>query len=897
MPRTESIGRYTFNRTDPPIELPAVRERPSPIFWIYLKFLSLFRAPYLWLSHRYPDFFSRRLGTPVELDTSRMLPRFNALHHLFFRRGFEKIGFDDEDLRYLQEAKSRGPVIFLMKNWGQVEYNFFNHLFLEKKLPLVSHNNLIKMGHWMPWRDFKPMRRQKVDRFMRQGTWPDNYMLFDLGEALAQDKPVLYCLDLPKGSPWVEKNLGEQEAIILTWMEAQEKLNKPIQLVPLHFIYDKHPGKEKESLADIFFGDTQHPGYFRKVLLFLRNYKKRAVGKIGEPLDFQNLLAEFPLASSSDKIRGILKVLQRTYTEEILQVMGPRLKVRKDLMEEVLERKQLQEELRAIAKSTGRPFEDVQKRARNNLKKISSDIRFGLIRFWNYFLTWLFNRFYDGLIVDPEGITEVKRIAKGAPLVLIPSHKSHLDYLIFSYVFYHNDLSLPLVCAGDNLSFWPLGPVFRRSGAYFIRRSFAGDPIYAVTLKNYVGHLMHEGFFQEFFIEGTRSRSGKLFPPRTGMLKMMVEAFQEDDEIPDVFFVPASIDYERVLEEGSYLDEVRGAKKEKERFWDLLHLPKFLRQRYGKVYVQFAAPISLKEEIGARAKSLKGKPEALEKFIDDLAQKVSHRINAVTTLLPSGLAAMALLYPKTRSITSKDFHGKAEALYRTAQQIQPRSSESLTKNFHHSVQEAADRFEQNGLIRHFQTSKEKFYTLPEEFRLSLEFYKNRGIHALVDGAAAQLCLRRGGDGESPETQALWQELRSLLEREFFFSEKVSLKNAPKEPPWLHEILLPTLESYWLTLKVTGELEFRKMEEWLLMRKILEQGNLLLLKEEMKYPESLSRFTIQNALAQFAAMGVLHHHGLELGPKGRKIYSPGATQQRREEVEGLLRVLLERGSPH
>jgi glycerol-3-phosphate O-acyltransferase len=875
--------------------LPDVTPRPSPIFWIYLKFLSLFRSPYLWLEKKYPDFFARRLGTEVDLDTSRMLSRFNALHHWFFRRGFEKIGFDDEDLRCLKEARARGPVIFLMKNWGQVEYNFFNQLFLEKKLPLVAHNNLIKMGHWMPWRDFKPMRRQKIDRYMREGTWPDNYLIFDLAQTLRGDKPVLYCLDLPKGSPWVEKNLGEQEAIILTWMEAQEKLNKPIQLVPLHFIYDKHPGKEKESLMDIFFGDREHPGYFRKVLLFLRNYKKRALGKIGEPVDFQSLLNQFPNASSGDKTRAILKELQRTYTEETLQVTGPKLKERKILMEEVLERRQLDEALRAIAKKTGKPFEEVQKRAQGNLRKISSDIRFGLIRFWNYFLTWLFNRFYDGLIVDPEGIAEVKRIAKGAPLVLIPSHKSHLDYLIFSYVFYHHDLSLPLVCAGDNLSFWPLGPVFRRSGAYFIRRSFAGDPIYAATLKNYVGHLMHEGFFQEFFIEGTRSRSGKLFPPRTGMLKMMIEAFQEDDEIPDVFFVPASIDYERVLEEGSYLDEVKGAKKEKERFWDLLHLPKFLRQRYGKVYVQFATPLSLKEEIGKQGKAIKAGTEPFEKFSDALAKKIIHRINDVTTLLPSGLAAMALLYPKVKSVNSRDFHAKAETLYRAAQVIGPRNSEALKKNVHHAVQEAADRFVGDGSVQYHQATKEKFYTIPDESRLSLEFYKNRSIHALVDGALAQLCRLRGGGGEGPMAVSLSQQARGLLEREFFFSEKISSKDLPNDPPWLHEILLPTLESYWLTLKVTGELEFRKMEEWLLMRKILEQGNLLLLKEELKYPEALSRFTIQNALAQFAAMGVLHHHGLELGPKGRKVYSPGATQQRREEVEKLLGVLLGRGT--
>jgi hypothetical protein len=241
------------------MELLEVRERPSPIFWIYLKFLGLFRPLHLWLARKFPDFFARYLGPAVNLDTSRMLPRFNALHHWFFRRGFEKIGFDEDDLDHLKAAQAKGPPVFLMKNWGQVEYNYFNHLFLKKKLPLVAHNNLIKMGHWMPWRDSKAMRRQKIDRYLRERAWPYNNQIFDLAQTLREDKPVLYCLDLPKGSLWVEKDLGEQETTVLALMEAQEKLSKPLQLVPLHFIYDKHPGPEKDSLTDIFFGDRENP--------------------------------------------------------------------------------------------------------------------------------------------------------------------------------------------------------------------------------------------------------------------------------------------------------------------------------------------------------------------------------------------------------------------------------------------------------------------------------------------------------------------------------------------------------------------------------------------------------------------------------------------------------------
>jgi glycerol-3-phosphate O-acyltransferase len=872
-----------MDRPPGPVKFLPPAERASWLFRIYLKILILFKPFYLWAKRKWPKAFAKYLGKEADLDTSRMLPRFNALHRFFFGKGMEKIRFDEAELKHLESALQKGPVIFLMKNWGQVEYNFFNHLFLKEKTPLVAHNNMIKMGHWMPWDTFVPVHRQKVDLFYQEKAWPYNHSRLDLTEHLLQKKPVLYCLNLPKASPWVEKNLSSQESIVGEWMEAQSKLKPAIQLVPLNFIYDKHPGKERRSLGDIFFGDRENPGYSRKIILFLRNYKKRAVAKIGEPIDFRSLLEEFPHAPPQDKIRGILRVLQKTYQHEKLQVTGPKLKSRRTVMEEILSDEKLQTRLEALAKDQNLSPASAQKRARKSLKEICSDVRFTFIEIWNVFLSWLFNRFYDGLHVDTEGINEIKKVARKSPIVLIPSHKSHVDYLIFSYVFYHHDLSLPLVCAGNNLNFWPLGPIFRRSGAYFIRRTFAGDPIYAASLKAYVAQLMREGSFQEFFIEGTRSRSGKLFPPRSGMLRIILETYLENREIPDVYLVPASIDYERILEEGAYLDEVKGAKKDKERFRDLLHLPKFLRRRYGKVYVQFAEPISLKDALKEEGKDVIQGQEALRDFSSQMADRIIRAINRVSTLLPSSLAALALLYPKTKSITSKEVHAKGASLFQMTKTSSPRISEALEKNFHHAIQEALSQFVGGGLIKFHDTLEEKFYSIPEESRLPLEFYKNGGMHVFVEAALNQLVK---GDVET-ETK-----LKKLLSRDFFFSPEKTPIDLSQAPPWLHEILLPTLESYWLTLKATSELNFKKMEEWLLMRKVLQRGELLLLKGEVRYPESLSRFNIQNALAQLTELGVLQNHVKEMGPKGKKYYSPGASSQRREEVKNLLGRVLQ-----
>ncbi len=605
------------------------------------------------------------------------------------------------------------------------------------------------------------------------------------------------------------------------------------------------------------------------------------MAKIGQALDLKDLIAEFPNASRSDRVKGIMRVLQKTYQHETLQVTGPRLKTRRAMMDEVMESAALKKRLKEIAKEQNISIEAAENRAKKNLKEICSDIRFTLIELWNYFLSWLFNRFYDGVQVDQSGIREIKRVAKDSPIVLVPSHKSHVDYLIFSYVFYHNDLSLPLVCAGNNLSFWPLGPVFRRSGAYFIRRSFAGDPIYAASLKAYVAQLMHDRTFQEFFIEGTRSRSGKLFPPRTGMLKMMIEAYLEDKDIPDVYFIPASIDYERVLEEGSYLDEVQGRKKERERFWDLLHLPKFLRRRYGKVYLQFAKPISLKAALGKRSAELLGDEAALHQFTKDLAWNIGDAINDVTTLLSSALAATALLYPKAKSTTSKEIHAKCEILQKISLVSQPRITEALDKNFHLSIQESLNQMVASGVIQAHGEAEERFYSVPENHRLALEFYKNRGMHSLADAALVQVC--------EPQHR---QAAKDLLQLEYYFSEDLWTKYS-ELPPWISDLIRPTLEAYWLALVTTSKGNFKKIEEWLLLRKILDRGQLLLLKGELEYPESLSRFTIQNALIQLTEWGVLQHHAKELGPRGRKVYSPGASDQRREECRLLLETLLKK----
>ncbi|HCU24519.1 MAG TPA: hypothetical protein DF383_05835 [Deltaproteobacteria bacterium] len=851
----------------------------SKMFRISLWFLKPFRKPYLWARKKWPDWFAERLHSGLDLDTSRMLPKFNTFHRLFFSRGFDTIAISADDIQNLTTAGQRGPVVYLMRHWGQVEYNFFNQLFLKRRFPLVAHNNMVRMGHWMPNYRIFPIIFQKLDRFFVTGEWPYNATLFDLKEALQAKKPVLYCLNLPRGLGWVEAGHEAQREIFRELLAAQSDLGPSIQLVPLHFIYDKHPGHAKASLSDILLGNLENPGYLRKMMLFLRNYKKRAVARIGEPLELRKLAAPYGAETDDATAEGIAIEVQRAFEMESRQVTGPKLQNRRRFLAKIMESAEFREQLASIAAAAEVPTAKAEKKTLGYLREIASDINFTLIQLWDYFLSWLFHSLYDGLEIDKAGLARVKKVAKNSALALVPCHKSHIDYLLLSYIFYDNDMTLPHVCAGINLNFWPMGSIFRKSGGYFIRRSLPNDPFYPLALKGYVKTLMREGYFQEFFLEGTRSRSGKLFPPKLGLLGMMVESFLEGG-VEDLHFVPVALGYERVLEEGSYLQESKGGKKQREKFTDLFRLPKFLRRRYGKVYLQFAEPISLSQALAPQAPSGRTGAAERKKFVAELARSICISINEVSTLMPSALIATALLSFHAHSLSPRETLERANALFAFAKQSDTRLAGNLQKQAPAALEEALQHFIAEGLVREHEDLEGKFLKIREETRHHLDLYKNQGIHAFAPAALAQLCRDK-----APSS---YEKVIDLLSSEFFFAPQ---KDAASPIPWLSGIALPVIESYWLALSVIARDPFEKWEERKLSQRILEQGEAFKLRGSLEFSESLSRFPIQNALAKFLEMGILKNHLEDMGPSGKKIFSPGPETELRAETLHLLETLL------
>jgi glycerol-3-phosphate O-acyltransferase/nucleoside-diphosphate-sugar epimerase len=266
-----------------------------------------------------------------------------------------------------------------------------------------------------------------------------------------------------------------------------------------------------------------------------------------------------------------------------------------ELKSMVLTSKTVKDVVATLAAKHGLPLEAVEKRAITTLDRIAGTITVSCVRFMAWFLKKLWRRLYTALHIDEQGLQRVREAIKKAPVVLIPTHRSYLDFLILSYVFFAFDLPMPRIAAGEDfLSVFIVRWIFKNCGAFFLRRTFDGDALYWAVFAEYVEQLVIEHDPVEFFIEGKRSRSGKSLHPKLGMLNMTMQPFL-DRKVPDLQIVPISISYDKVLEGELYTQEMMGESKAKESLNGLMRASKVLRMKWGSINVVFAPPISAKQ--------------------------------------------------------------------------------------------------------------------------------------------------------------------------------------------------------------------------------------------------------------------------------------------------------------
>jgi len=376
---------------------------------------------------------------------------------------------------------------------------------------------------------------------------------------------------------------------------------------------------------------------------FIVNHRRSLV-HVGEPVNLREFLAEHDDHLEGDDLNRQLRWrLNHQFLLESKVVKGPVIKDAKRMRNELMRNETFREDLDRLAEEQGVPPAKVHKQAARYLKELAADFQMWMIEAFSMFLALLWNRLYEGVEMDEEGLDRLRTVAKKAPLIVVPTHKSHIDYLVVTYFFYHHGLITPHIAAGANLNFFPMGGLFRAAGAFFIRRSFKDNPVYALAFRYYVRKLVKEGYWIEFFPEGGRSRTGKLLPPRLGLVRELMECLQ-DGVGDDLYFCPVSIGYEKVIEENVYSQELSGTQKKSESVGEMLKATRVLASKYGRIYLRFAEPISARDFINRWGeKDSEGVARLDAKNIKRFGYTLVHGMNDASTVSPSSLVATVML--------------------------------------------------------------------------------------------------------------------------------------------------------------------------------------------------------------------------------------------------------------
>ncbi|MEL7536197.1 MAG: glycerol-3-phosphate 1-O-acyltransferase PlsB [Pseudomonadota bacterium] len=470
---------------------------------------------------------------------------------------------------------------------------------------------------------------------------------------------AVVCLRRHRGL-FVRRQLLEVSDRLHRLARETEEGDTNLDLIPVAIYWGRAPHKEGGVFELAFSERWELVGRFRKLITtFLVG--RSTLAQFSDPLPFAEILNEgLPPERTARKVSRILRV---HFRQRRIAVLGPDLSHKRTLVDRILVSKQVR---RAIdgrkQRRSGYTRAEAEKDARRYALEIAADFSYPTVRILDRLLARIWNRLYDG--VRLYGVERLHAIADGTEIVYVPCHRSHMDYLLLSYIIYHQGLSIPHIAAGINLNLPVVGRVLRRGGAFFLRRSFRGNRLYAAVFQAYLRELQSKGFSIEYFIEGGRSRTGRLLEPKVGMLSMTVASFVAEPTKP-LYFVPVYFGYEKMVEGRSFVSELSGAGKRKESLGALFRALRKLRQRFGEVYVSVGTPLPLAEFLDEHNRDWRAagpeidanpdvKPDWFTPAVRDLGDIIMRRINAAAAVTPIALVATALLGTPRRTIDEQD---------------------------------------------------------------------------------------------------------------------------------------------------------------------------------------------------------------------------------------------------
>ncbi|KGQ11086.1 Glycerol-3-phosphate acyltransferase [Beauveria bassiana D1-5] len=499
-----------------------------------------------------------------------------------------------------------------------------------------------------------------------------------------------------------------------------------VQMVPVSVMFGRSPGREKGEINPPLRTLNGIQKFFAVSWLGRDSFVR-----FSPPVSLRRMATEH----GTDKIiaQKLARVARTHFARQRLAAVGPRLPVRQDLFNKLLASKAIARAVEDEARSKKISHEKAQQNAVALMEEIAANFSYEAVRLTDRVLGLTWNRLYQGINV--HNAERVRQLAHdGHEIVYVPCHRSHMDYLLLSYVLYHQGLVPPHIAAGINLNFWPAGPIFRRLGAFFIRRTFKGNKLYSTVFREYLGELFSRGYSVEYFVEGGRSRTGRLLDPKTGTLSMTIQAMLRGGTRP-ITLVPIYIGYEHVMEVGTYAKELRGATKEKESFMQMVRGLSKLRN-LGQGYVNFGEPLPLMTYLNQHVPEWKDSIDPIESIrpawltptVNDIAASLMVRINNAGAANAMNLCCTALLASRQRSLTREQLTEQLDCYL------------NLLRNVPYSPDATAPTVSADALIDHalqmnkFEVEKDTIgdiIILPREQAVLMTYYRNNIMHMLV----------------------------------------------------------------------------------------------------------------------------------------------------------------------
>ncbi|MGH8216792.1 MAG: glycerol-3-phosphate 1-O-acyltransferase PlsB [Rhodanobacteraceae bacterium] len=523
---------------------------------------------------------------------------------------------------------------------------------------------------------------------------------------------------------------------LLRMLEADPARN--VQLMPVAIYVGRAPNRQSGWFSVLFSENWAVVGHFRRLLAMLLNGRDTIV-RFSPPISLSELREESDERPERLQ-RKLARVLRVHFRRVRTAVIGPDLSHRRTVVDSVLNAEAVRAAIATTAAKENISTAKAWKRAEHYAREIAADYSPPFVRSVSFLLSNFWNKLYDGITM--HHFDTLRANAPGHEVVYVPCHRSHADYVLMSFQLHQSGVVVPHISAGANLNLPVLGSFLRRGGAFFQRRSFKGNALYSVIFKEYLAQLIDRGVPIEYFIEGTRSRTGRLLTPRGGLLSMTVRAFLRAPRRP-ILFQPVYIGYEKLMEGRSYIGELSGRKKETESWWGLLRGLRALRQRYGRVALNFGEPVLLNPLLDAVEPAWReqatgeNKPEWLATVTDTLATRIQVEINRAADVNPVNLLALALLASPRHALAEADLLAQLELMKAILTELPYSDRTTVTPM---APADIVTYGEQMGWISRVAHPLGDVLAVHGEKAVLLSYFRNNVLHLFAAGAWVSCCF-------------------------------------------------------------------------------------------------------------------------------------------------------------